>query len=309
MLRNSLTISDACTPFTRLACLWFLQLLINKFAATNDPLERDGSVLVAQMTEHIMDVTSGDINRLAVNHTFQTLAYFAAAALAALDSSTGPTIKLMLDNVCDPRFGRKVAQSFRILLAPSDIITKENSCTVRPLRKGRLYELAVKPLIGMWRTTTDQIAKENCLIALMGIINFLDPQMLANSGQELIPVFLEGTNILGDDFTKESSIKAILKVIPLIPGVIEEHLKSVLDRMTDRTHNTLVSPSDSNAHCRELALEVLTELTQHIRPSLLSRRKAPLMRELDFALEDCSREVRFKAERCKMAWFNMAEAE
>jgi len=242
-------------------------------------------------------------------NTYQVLAYFTAAALAGLDPSTASLVQEMLDGVEYPKHGRKIAQSFRLLLAPSDIITKENACVVRPLRKGRLYQLAVVPLSRMWRTSENPTVKQNALTALSGILAFLEPTMLADNAGELIPVLLEGTNIQGDHFAKNACIKGILDLIPLASKTIAEHLVAVIERMTDRTRNTRQSPSDTNVRGRAMALEVLLKLTEIVDKSVLLKRKAGLMRELNYALEDSSSEVRSKAERCKMAWFNMMDGE
>jgi DNA repair/transcription protein MET18/MMS19 len=75
--------------------------------------------------------------------------------------------------------------------------------------------------------------------------------------------------------------------------------------MTDRTHNTYFSPSDANAACRVAALEVLGLLPKYIDSTALLQRKSKVMSELDTALNDVSVEVRQKAQKCKMGYFNL----
>lgn len=307
MIENAIAVNSQTSRFSRLCNLTFLQLLVNKFGAAKGPVGSSGKTLVELMIGKLEAVSS--LSKAEAANTYQTLAYFAAASLASLDPSTKVLIQTMLDSLKDVKYGRKVAQSFRLLLAPSDILTKENSCTVRPLRKGRLYQLAVVPLITSWRTAQDPASKESSLLALTGVLSFLEPSMLADNAQDLIPVLLEGTNIQGDQFAKNACIKSILDLVPLAPKTIVEHVAAVIERMTDRTHNTYDSPSDSNVRGRAMALEVLAKLTEVVDATALIKRKPGLMRELDVALEDCSSEVRSKAERCKMAWFNLAEGE
>lgn len=278
-----------------------MQLLVNKFGAAK------GSDLVDFLKTKVEE--SASMSKLEAENTYQVLAYFATASLASLDSSASALLQTMLDGLKDAKHGRKIAQSFRLLLAPSEIISKENACTVRPLRKGRLYQAAVIPLTTIWRSSEDASTKQNTLIALSGILAFLEPTMLADNAAELIPVLLEGTNIQGDQFAKNACIKGILSLVPLTPKVIIEHIAAVIERMTDRTHNTYQSPSDSNVRGRAMALEVLLRLTEVVDKSILLKRKAGLMRELNYALEDSSSEVRSKAERCKMAWFNLTDGE
>lgn len=307
MLLNSVDTNKNHSNFTKSSVHYCLQLLINKFGAAKLSIGHDNETLVSIMQELIDKAAANET--AGAKNTYQTLAYFAAASLGALDPSAASLIKIMVGSIANPAWGRKVAQSFRLLLAPSAILTKENFCFARPLRKGRVYELAVKPLIAFWRTSQDPAIKENALIAVVGIIAYLEPEMLANNAREILPVLLEGTNIKDDTFSKEACTRGILDIIPLAEANVEEHLNSIIDRMTDRTRNTYESPSDSNVNCRCMALEVLSKLTIHVKQNLLLKKKPALIRELDFALEDFSPAVRHKAERCKMAWFNMVDGE
>lgn len=307
MLSNSIASNPNYSSLTKHSVLNFLWLLVNKFGAAKLKIRGDDKTLTDKMREAIDVATSNQAK--GASKAYQTLAYFAAASLAALDPSTSSLIRLMIDSLSNPKYGRKVAQAFRLLLGPSEILNRENFCYLRPLRKGRLYELGVKPLIDIWRSGQDPVVKENALVAVVGIIAFLEPAMLADNAKDILPVLLEGTNVQEDNFAKESCTKAILSIIPLAPQVIEEHLNSVMDRMTDRIRNTYDSPSDSSVQCRSMALEVLYKVTEYVSPNLLLKKKPALDRELDSALEDVSFEVRHKAVDCKMAWFNLKDAE
>lgn len=305
MLLNAIDTNKNHSNFTKSSVHYFLQLLVNKFGAAKLRIGAGNETLVHTLQQLIEEAAANDT--ASAKNTYQTLAYFATASLGALDPSAAPLIKTMIGSITNPKWGRKVAQSFRLLLAPSPFLTKENFCFARPLRKGRVYELAVNPLIGTWRRSQDSTIKENALIAVVGILAYLEAKMLADNARDILPVLLEGTNIKDDTFSKEACTRGILDIIPLAEATVEEHLNSIIDRMTDRTRNTYESPSDSNVKCRCMALEVLSKLTVHVNQTLLLRKKPALMRELDFALEDFSPAVRHKAERCKMAWFNLVD--
>jgi DNA repair/transcription protein MET18/MMS19 len=303
MISNAVSVDNKdCSPLARASMLYSLQLLVNKFGAATEPLLQ----IVTQLVESVSSKSSVE----EVDHIYQTLSYFAAASLAGLEKSTKSLIKLMLDSITNPTHGRKVAQSFRILLAPSEILTKENFCVIRPLRKGRLWTLTVSDIITMFRSKADnQTIKENCLIALASVLGYMELALLQEHVDQIFPLLLEATNVKDDDETKAACIKIILDLIP-VPScqpVVESHLDSIIARMTDRTHNTYDSPSDVRIPVRALALDVLGALAKHINPALLKSRKNKLMTELDFALDDCSREVRNRAGMCKMAWFNLAD--
>lgn len=288
--------------------LHFLQLLINKFGATMTKIENEDHKLVKTMTDLAVSCVS-KTNELEIERIYQTLAYFTAACLAAGDRSDKELLSQMLIGVGHPLVGRKVAQSFRILLAPSQVMNEKNFCVIRKLRKQRLYQLTVDKIIGMWRGTQNKDEKENCLIALAGIFAYMEPNILEENAATIFPLVLEGTNVQNDDYTMYSYISLIQALVVVCPDVISSHVDSIINRMTDRTHNTYDSPSDASVKCRTAALDVLALLVSHMERRVLLRRKAKIMVELDVALDDCSRTVRSAAERTKMRWFNLVDAD
>jgi DNA repair/transcription protein MET18/MMS19 len=305
MMQNAIGIHNPCSKLARLSMLWFFQLLVNKFGATKEVLTNDSRSLLGIM----LDLVNSSISKTEEQaiRIFQLLAYFTSATLASFDPAMKPLVQSMIDGVANEKYGRKVARSFRILLGPSEILNKENFCTIRSLRNSRLFAMSVEPLISLWSSSVTSDIKENCLIALAGVLYYVDPSFLVENEEStgLLPLILEGTNVQNDEWAKAAFIKTIRDLIPLIPSRIEEHLDSVINRMTDRTHNTLDSPSDGSVRCRELALEVLAALTKHVNETSLVKRKFNLMSELDIAVDDPSRDVRAKAVETKMAWFNI----
>jgi DNA repair/transcription protein MET18/MMS19 len=315
--------------------LRFLQLLINKFGASTENIgysDRNVHVLLPILpdkplddSDHVAPDTVVDIIKALVVHSckkeqpaipechqervYQTLSYAAAAALARCDKSDQDLIDLMIKGISDPIHGSKVARSFRTLLAPSPFLTKENFCVIRPLRNGRLYNFSVDKLRAMWRDNpADLQLKSNVLVALAGILVFMDPAVYLDHGAAILPVLLEGTNISNDDGSKLACIVIIRKIIPSHPILITSHLDSVISRMTDRTHNTYYSPSDANVETRSAAIEVLGLLTKYIDTAELLKRKAKVIKELEVAVDDISSVVRQKATACKLKWFNLGEA-
>ena len=305
MLFNAVSTENESSMLARTSMLWFLQLLVNKFGALDEPLENEPHTLVQIMVDLVEGCSSKSEEE--VENIYRTLAYFTAATVAAHKPQSSTLLDLMVKGISNPRNGRKVAQSFRVLLAPSELMNEQNFCFVRRLRKQRVFAIAATPIIELWRASETKEAKENALLALAGLLAYMEPTTLKDSVESLLPVVLEGTNVQNDDWAKHAFIQTILTLLPLCPEAMESHLDSLINRMTDRTHNTLDSPSDSSVRCRAAALDVLALLVQHISPAVLTRRKSKLMFELDVALDDCSSTVRSRADKCKMAWFNLED--
>ncbi|KAG9235032.1 Dos2-interacting transcription regulator of RNA-Pol-II-domain-containing protein [Amylocarpus encephaloides] len=305
LIRGSVNPDLNCSRLARVAMLLMLQLLVNKFGAGSERYSESQATIMDLMLSLSDNPPS---SAEAVENVYRTLAYFSDASLSAyLGDSAFRLIEHMADGLVKP-FGDKAAQSFRILLAPSSVLTKKNFCFVRPLRKGRLFELSVRKLISMWRQAGNPEHKQNCLIALAGILANMDSRLLHENIELLFPAALEGTNITNDEWAKATFLQFIYHMIPLAPRTIESHLDSVINRMTDRTHNIHDSPSDSSARCRVMALEVLSRLVKFVDSEKLNQRKFRLIAEIDIALDDCSRDVRQKAAACKISWFNLKEA-
>ncbi|PBP23306.1 hypothetical protein BUE80_DR005900 [Diplocarpon rosae] len=306
MIRNAVSPNNQSSPFSQSAMLSLLQLLVNKFGASKEILE-DGSTLLAFMNTVLDDAPS--LSSAQVDKAYQALAYFATASLASFDPTMAPLISNMISGVGDIKYGRKVARSFRILLAPSPILTAENYCMVRKLRKSRLYTLAVDPLIILLKGASTKDLRENYLIAIAGILVYMEPTHLSEgtNAEHMMPLILEGVNITDDDFTKVAYLKTLVGILPLCPALIQEHLDSVLNRVSDRLRNTYDAPSGGSVQCRILAVQVLTLLILLMKPSTLIQRSTKILKQLDAAKSDLSWEVRQKATQCRMQWFYMAD--
>ncbi|PQE11593.1 dna repair transcription protein [Rutstroemia sp. NJR-2017a WRK4] len=299
MILNAIDMETKCSREARTSMLQLMQLLVNKFGADRTKFE-DGKYLHDIMIELVTTAPSPRV--------YQTLAYFSAAALAAYEPCTTQLITLMMERISDPKYGRKIAQSFSILLAPSPVINEANFCTLRPLRFGRLYSLTVDYLVNVWRSSGDREVKESCLIALGSVLRYMPAKNLQDNAAQIFSVVLAGTDV-ADNSTKEACMNIMIVLMPGNPSLVEEHLDSVINRMTERTHNTYDCPSDATVEGRCKALEVLAILPSIVRTELLIKRRNRVMKELDVALDDCSREVRARADKSKMIWFNLVTIE
>ncbi|KAM3077509.1 hypothetical protein ACMFMG_006848 [Clarireedia jacksonii] len=299
MILNATDTVTKCSRQARTSMLQMMQLLVNKFRADRTKFE-DGKYLHDIMIELVKTAPSPRV--------YQALAYFSAAALAAYEPCSTELITLMMERISDAKYGRKIAQSFSILLAPSPVMNEVNFCTLRPLRFGKLYSLTFDYLINVWRSNENREVKESCLIALGSVLRYMPAKNLQENATQIFPIVLAGTDV-ADNSTKEACMNIMIILIPGNPSLVEEHLDSVINRMTDRTHNTYDSPSDATVEGRSKALEVLAILPSIVKTELLIKRRNRVMSELDVALDDCSREVRARADKCKMIWFNLISSE
>lgn len=306
MIRNAVSAESTGSRFGRLCMLWFLQLLVSKYRAAGEPLPASFEASMQQplqvMTAEVAACATKSDQE--IKNTYQTLAYFTAASIACFDRGVEMLVGMMLSALSDPKYGRKVGQSFRILLAKSEIMDKANFCKIRALRFQKAVSLIVIPLQGAYASPmTSRVEKDNIVIALAGVLAHMEPSMVADAFG-FSSIMLSGC-ISSDEFTKETFIHLLHSLIPFCPKDAESHIDTVIRLMTDRTHNTYDSPSDASVRCRAKALDVLMILTEHLPVAVLLQRRAKLLPELDLALDDCSRVVRVKAQQAKMKWLRL----
>ncbi|KAH6670613.1 Dos2-interacting transcription regulator of RNA-Pol-II-domain-containing protein [Halenospora varia] len=288
MVRNAVSTDLKCTKFQRLSMISCVQLLINKYGANGNPKSLTGPV-ADEVINLVYDISKKSEQE--ADNIYWLLAYFTSASLTAWLSCSDSLVERMVSALTSLQHGRKVAQSFRILLVNSDLITQQNGCTLRLMRNQVLYEQSMKRLLSLWRVSKDKTVKENALIAIAGVLAYMPEAILQENADHFFPAVLSGTDIQNEEWSKSAFITIIRTLVPICPKTIESHLDSVINRMTDRTHNTYDSPSDSSIKCRVLALEVLRLLAEHVKPALLVNRKFKVVGEIDVALDDCSREV------------------
>jgi len=307
MIKNAVSSDKASSPYGRMCMLWLLQLLISKYGASSQLYTASDFKLIAQQPLQVMVeevVACKTKSDREIQNTYQTLAYFAAASINSFDHTMEPLVNLMIQGLSDSKYGRKIGQSFRILLAKSEIMGKENFCKIRALRYQKVVSLIVIPLQGEYASPmTSRMEKDNIVIALAGVLAFLKPELVAEAFG-FSSIMLEGC-VSSDEFTKETFIGLLYELIPFCPKEAESHLDTVIRLMTDRTHNTYDSPSDASVRCRAKALDVLMRVTEHLPVTALIQRRARLLPELDLALDDCARGVRAKAQLAKMKWLRL----
>lgn len=310
MISNAVDTTSQASSEARYAMLQSMQLLVNKFGAAREDLATNHlskRTLSDDVRSRVSNVPTDNIKE--ANSVYQTVAFFAAAALACFDPCAADLVALMLEAVDGTTLGQRVARGFRFLLGPSEVLHESAYCVVKGLRFGKLYSLIVPKLLDRWRSSEDTTTKDNCLIALLGVLEFMSASIIKQHEEDFFLIALAGCSV-PDATAKSAAIKIIKKLVTTADApLVQQYLDSIINRMTDRTHNTLDSPSDSTIESRVEALEVVTLLIKHVDAAELARRRSRVLAEMDFAVDDCSRQVRRRAQNCKRSWLDLAEVQ
>lgn len=296
------------SPLSRQGMLWYIQLLVNKFGVATVAGD-DGKTPLDLLTFYVEEARSvtADVLMPANQHirVIQVLAHFTAAALAAFEAPTMQEGFSLLTQCLEDRapYGLITARLFRVMLEPSPILTRENFCNVRSVRRSWVLKNIVPSLRFKWRVTQDLQVKANFLIALSTLLEYLDPKdYITDQGEALLPVILEGTNIQDDAPAKLIYLVAIDEYITIDREAVEEHLHTVIRGLKNRLLNTLDDPSDSPVNCRMAAVDVLKTLMRSYGKDRLMRFRDDIEDEINMACDDCSPEVRRKGHEAGSLW-------
>jgi DNA repair/transcription protein MET18/MMS19 len=198
---------------------------------------------------------------------------------------------------------KPIARCFVTLLAPDDILTKENHCLVTGLYKQKVFNQVV-PRITESIKTADASTKPNYLIALSGILRWLPYSILEPSLPSLTAPLLQtlDLNDLADQEVKASALTIFESVLMHNPSVVAEHTASLITRLLNCTAAT-----SNNAAVRAKALQCLALVPKQLKREAVVPYRRQVVKRLLNCLDDAKRSVRSEAVRCRTAWLGLDE--
>lgn len=198
---------------------------------------------------------------------------------------------------------KSTARHFAQLLAPDDILTKENHCTVSGLYKQKAFNQLV-PSITTAIRTADATTKPSYLIALAGILHWLPYSMLEPSLPTLIPALLQTLDLTSpsDHTSKTSTLTIFHSILSNGPSLLSTHTASLITRLLNNTTGNVAAVRAQSLQCLALVPRVLEK-------ELLMPFRRQVVKKLMSCLDDGRREVRAQGVRCRTAWLKLEEGE
>ncbi len=215
---------------------------------------------------------------------------------------TSKYLKLLLQLLSTPD-GKTVAKHFATLLAPDEILTKENHCQVSGLYKQKTFSQLVPSLTAAVRTA-DPATKPNYLVALSGVLRWLPYSMLETSLVSLTPPLLQTLDLSSDQDAKASTLTIFESVLMHDPNTIAEHTASLVTRLL----NCTTAPVNG-ARVRAKALQCLALVPKMLKREAVVPYRRQVVKKLMVCLDDGKREVRAEGVRCRSAWLGLDEVE
>lgn len=158
-------------------------------------------------------------------------------------ASTNMVLENLMTQLSHPLRGHGIARGFSILLAPDEIVSKENGASIRLLAKQKVFHLCIPRIASDFRQV-DISMKPNYLIALSGILKFAPTEVIVSDLDTLLPLLLQSLD-LEDGEVKAATIETLAVISRESPAAVEGHISSIVSRLlkaaSDSKRNAPVS--------------------------------------------------------------------
>ncbi|KAF4553608.1 Dos2-interacting transcription regulator of RNA-Pol-II-like protein [Elsinoe fawcettii] len=278
------------TSLTHTSALRHLTLLVNKF------------IPPASLQAIIDGLKPGLLDVSAVQARYDVELAFAILKGLVVSGKSSKTATQILDSLLrllsTQHLGEATADGLGGLLAPDDLVSKENHCNISGLYRQRIYNQCYNAITSAIKSVESD-CKPNYLVALSGILRSLPYDIIKPSLSAIAPLLLQCLDLKdpSQQKVKASALVTIEAVLLHDPETLTEHTVSLVTR--------LLASSEASANHEEVragALRCLKLLpTQFKRETVIPQRRQ-VIRKLLVPLDDKKRSVRAEAVRCRSAW-------
>lgn len=231
---------------------------------------------------------------------------FAVTKALVLQGKTTALTKAYLQEllVLLPRVSKHQTQYYGTLLAPDEVLDKQNHCVISGLYKQRTFTQLVPPIVAEVRLS-DQATRPNFLIALSGILRWLPYSIIRPSLHTLVAPLLQTLDLT--DVPPEIKLSALTifeSVLMHDPNDVSEHTASLINRLIACT-----SAKEKDAKVRAKALQSLAIMPKQLKREVVIPYRRQVVKQLVNCLDDGRRTVRTEAVRCRTNWLSLEEME
>lgn len=279
-------------PSLRQAILRQIVLLTNKFVLPQDTESVLG--ILKNLLLGLSETTSASENAVRI-------VFWVAKGLILRLAHTDEILERLLNLLSVKECGIASARGFGLLLAPDEVLSKENGAQIRLLAKQKVFNICVPNIAKEFRRA-NPATKSNYLVALSGILEHMPTEVVLPEIDTILPLLLRSLD-LEDSDVKAATIQTLTVVSQENPKAIEGHVGSLVSRLL----KCVTYPGVNSADVRHNALRCLRVFPGRVKDSTLLPYKHTVTRGLLNVLDDPKRNVRKEAVECRVAWFNMDE--
>ncbi len=279
-------------PAVRQTILQQIGLLTNKFLP---PTETD------DITNYLRNLISFLLETTTVSQIAVRVIFWEAKGLVLRLVHTEEVLERLLSLLPNSHCGLASARGFGLLLAPDEILSKENGAVIRLLAKQKVFNICVPTIAKDFRSAETSI-KPNYLIALSGILKHMPTEVIMSEIDTLLPLLLQSLDLEEAD-VKAATIQSLTVVSQESPKAVEGHMGSLVSRLLKSAAKTKANVTS----VRHNALRCLRIFPGRVKDSTLLPYRNTVTRGLLNVLDDPKRHVRKEGVECRAAWLNMDE--
>lgn len=219
------------------ACLKQIELLVNKHINSQQDLAHVKEIAEATISKIVQQDKSGNASA-----NFELEVRYVFALAKALVLRLVPATTFYLTSLVDlleqlnASQARYVSLGFSTLLAPCDVLSKDNEAQIRLLAPQRVFQTLV-PLISTKfknQSFSHQDRKETYLIALSGILGTVSSDIVMPELPTLLPLLLQSLDISdANNNVKIATLDTLLVVVTKNPTALTEsgHIPALVRRL------------------------------------------------------------------------------
>ena len=211
------------SPMIREYILRHIGVLVNKFMPATK---------LSNATDLLWTPSMGLMQKDNLSDNSIRVFFWIAKALVLRLTMVDEVLKQLLDLLANLSLGNAAARGFGLLLAPDELLSKENGATIRLLAKQKTFSICV-PFIATKIKEAQAATKSNYLIALSGILRYSSTEILMTSVGILLPLLLQSLDLVEQDI-QIATIETLTTLSQESPGAIEEQISSLVNRLLKR---------------------------------------------------------------------------
>ena len=212
------------SPIGRRIALQQIALVVNKFTSSEN---------LHHVTETLLAPSKGLLGGTIHSAQAIRVAFWIGKGLILRLANTEEVLNRLLSLLENPEHGASAARGFELLLAPDEILSKENGATIRLLAKQKVFSICV-PVISQGFRNAGSTSKANYLVALSGILKHTATAVLLPEIGTLRPLLLQSLDLENQD-VKAASIEVLATVTKESPTAVEEHVSSLVRQLLKST--------------------------------------------------------------------------
>lgn len=209
---------------TRQGILRQIALITNKFLLPTQ---------TQYATDILWDVSKDLLKAEALAENSVRVLFWISKALVLRLAKTEEVLEQLLSLLSDNRLGLAIGRGFSILLAPDELLSKQNGAIIRLLANQKVFNYCI-PRFAKSIRQAEGSAKRNYLIALSGILKYISTDILMTDVDTLLPLLLQSLDLEASE-VKSATIESLIVISQQSVQAIEGHISSVVNRLLDST--------------------------------------------------------------------------